>query len=177
MKTTLSGLPGSGKTTIAAKLAEKLGITYISAGSIFREMASEKGMSIEDFGKLAESDRRYDEIVDQRQRELAEKSNDFVAEGRLSTVFIDADIRVLLRAPLDERAVRVASRDDLSYEDALERVKSRERSESIRYDEYYGINVEDPSHYDLIIDTSKWNENGVLGIILAAIKNLRWKKS
>ena len=37
---TIGGLAGTGTTTLAEKLSEKLDIPYISAGFIFREMAA-----------------------------------------------------------------------------------------------------------------------------------------
>ena len=38
---TISGSPGSGKTTIAKLLAKKLGIKYVYSGDIFRKKAKE----------------------------------------------------------------------------------------------------------------------------------------
>ena len=43
---TIGGLAGTGTSTTAELLSEKLGIDYISAGSVFRDMAREKGMSV-----------------------------------------------------------------------------------------------------------------------------------
>ena len=38
---TISGLHGTGKSTIGKKLAENLGIRYYSTGQAFRELANE----------------------------------------------------------------------------------------------------------------------------------------
>ena len=51
MKITISGLPGSGTTTVAKLLAERLGYKLISAGDVFRKLAMERGMTLEEFSK------------------------------------------------------------------------------------------------------------------------------
>ena len=46
MHLTLTGDLGSGKSTVAKLLLERLGLTYYSTGSILRKMAEENGISI-----------------------------------------------------------------------------------------------------------------------------------
>ncbi|RLG57107.1 MAG: cytidylate kinase, partial [Candidatus Hydrothermarchaeota archaeon] len=62
---TISGLIGSGKTTVAKALAEKLMLRHVQAGMVFREMAKERGMSLQEFSKLAEKDKSFDRLVDE----------------------------------------------------------------------------------------------------------------
>ena len=52
---TIGGLPGSGKTTVAKILAEKLRLEYVNAGDIFRNLAAKKGLTLEEFGIFAEN--------------------------------------------------------------------------------------------------------------------------
>jgi cytidylate kinase len=66
------------------------------------------------------------------------------------------------------RARRIAAREGIAYEEALSAMKSRERSENNRYEKYYGINLDDLSIYDLIIDSSKWGERDIVGMIKVA---------
>ena len=47
----VSGLPGSGTTTTSLRLAERLQWRYINAGSIFRSMAAEAGVTLAEFGR------------------------------------------------------------------------------------------------------------------------------
>lgn len=56
---TIGGLAGSGTTTAAEVLSNKLDIPYISAGSIFRDMAKERGMSVLEFSNFANMQHRY----------------------------------------------------------------------------------------------------------------------
>ena len=81
---TIGGLAGSGTTTAAKILSEKLQIPYLSAGEIFRQMAVEKGMDILEFGKFAEGNDEIDLEIDRRQALLAKEKQDLIVEGRLS---------------------------------------------------------------------------------------------
>ena len=46
MLITISGLPGSGKTTVARLVAATLGLEHVYAGNIFRRQAEEAGLTI-----------------------------------------------------------------------------------------------------------------------------------
>ena len=61
---TVGGLAGTGTTTTAEGLSEKLNIPYISAGFVFREMAAEKGMSVLEFSEFAEGNDDIDKEID-----------------------------------------------------------------------------------------------------------------
>ena len=68
---TIGGTAGSGTTTAAKVLSEKLNIPFVSAGGIFREMAAERGMTPVEFGKFAENNTDIDKEIDNRQAKLA----------------------------------------------------------------------------------------------------------
>src|SRR5512137_1450267 len=67
MRITVSGLPGSGTTSLSRYLAERHGFSLISAGEVFRQLAKEHAMELADFGRLAEDDPSYDRMIDARQ--------------------------------------------------------------------------------------------------------------
>ncbi len=52
MLLTISGLPGSGTTTVSRILASHYDIEMISAGDVFRNLAKEHSMSLGEFGNL-----------------------------------------------------------------------------------------------------------------------------
>jgi len=172
MRIVICGLPGSGTTTAARLLSERLRIKMLSAGEVFRRFAKELNLSLEDFSKLAEKDPSFDKRLDEFQRELAMREPDIVVEGRVSAFFIPADLKVWLGAPLEVRAERVARREGVPFERALSSIVERESSEKKRYKEYYGIDLGDLSIYDLVINTAKFNENEVVEIIMAAVRCL-----
>lgn len=173
MRITISGLPGSGTTTVARLLSKALNIEIISAGEEFREMANEEEMQLEELSKLAETDEKFDRRVDKKQGEEAMKRENVIVEGRLSGYFVpDADLKIWLKAPLEVRTRRIANREIIPIEEALSEMKNRESSENMRYKKYYGINLDDLSIYDLVIDSRRWKEEDIMELILVATKHL-----
>ena len=53
MRITISGPPGSGKTTACNSLSQRLGYQAVVFGKIFRQMAADRGMTLVEFGDLA----------------------------------------------------------------------------------------------------------------------------
>lgn len=171
MLLTVSGPPGSGKSTAAAGLAAALDVEHLSGGDLFRELAAERGLSLAEFGALAEEDDRIDRNLDRRLRETARDRDDLVLESRLAGWMAGdyADLRIWLDAPLAVRAERIAEREDMTVEEAIERTKDREASERRRYAAYYDIDFEDRSIYDVGINTARWSKEAVLALLVEIV--------
>ncbi len=167
---TISGPPGSGKTTVAKGISEHLGYTHISAGDAFRQLARERCLDLERLSVLAESDPEIDRTIDKTQAKIADRCTDAVVEGRLSGWVIKGHLSIWLKAPLEIRVQRIAQREKKSYERALDETRLREKSEAKRFLEIYNIDVFDLDIYDLILDTQHWNQRAVINIILTAVK-------
>jgi|Deesub1362B_J571_1020462.scaffolds.fasta_scaffold00070_91 cytidylate kinase len=172
MRVAISGLSGSGTTTVAKSLADKLGYKLVSAGEIFRRMANEQRMNLIQFSRKAEIDPEIDRRVDEIQKEISEKEDDIVIEGRLSARLVNADLRVWLKAPFEVRVERIAKREGRNYEEVFRETSEREKSEKMRYMKYYGIDIDDLSFYDLVIESSKWNSESIVNIIFLAVKEM-----
>jgi cytidylate kinase len=130
-------------------------------------------MTLEEFGRLAESDKTIDIAIDQRQKELSTKHPNVIVEGRLAGWTIDASLKIWLKTPLRVRAERIAKREDIPVHRAYDETETRQKCEIARYKNFYDIDLTDLSCYDLIIDTSKWDARGVAGIIFQAIEELK----
>ena len=83
MRITISGPPGSGKTTACSKLSEKLGLEAVVFGKIFRELAAEKNLSLVELGAIAEQDPSIDKMIDSRILEIARANDNIILESRL----------------------------------------------------------------------------------------------
>jgi cytidylate kinase len=178
MRITVSGLPGSGTTSLAKHLAELLNSDLISAGEVFRQMAAEQGMDVAEFGRLAEKDPSYDRLIDERQKEIALEHQEIIVEGRLSAWFVpQADLKIWLYAPVECRVLRIQSRDTIGDLDTASRLTSeREKSEAIRYKTYYGIDIADLSPYHLILNSSLLGVEE-LGEIVIGARNIIARRS
>ena len=172
MLITISGPAGSGKSTVAAGLAERLGSEHVSGGDIFRELAAERDLTPLQLNKLAEDDDSIDRDLDRRQRELAAEREELVLESRLAGWMAGdhADIRIWLDSPLDVRAERIADREDKPVGTAREETVERADSEALRYREYYGVDIEDLGIYDLALNTARLSPGAVLDVVITAVE-------
>ncbi|MGZ5502249.1 MAG: (d)CMP kinase [Halobacteriota archaeon] len=173
MLLTISGPSGSGKTTVASGLSQRLGFAHISAGEVFRELARERALSLEQLSKLAEKDPEIDQMVDTRQAELAQSHENVIVDGRLSGWVLKGDVAVWLKAPLEVRAERIARREDKDRAIALRETRTRDSSEAARYLAFYNIDTVNLDIYDLIIDTRHWDQFAVIDIITQAVRSRR----
>ncbi len=170
MLLSMSGLPGSGTTTVSKLLAEHYGVDLVNAGDVFRGLAKEHGMTLAEFGALAESDASIDVKIDERQKEIANTRDDIILEGRLAGHMAEKALKVWIKAPIDVRVKRISGREGASFDVMLDETIRREASEAVRYKEIYEIDIEDMSVYDLVIDSGKWDQFEIVKIIMTAIE-------
>lgn len=169
----ISGKPGSGKTSLAKRLAQELNLRYVSMGQIFRGMARSMNINLEELCRLAEEDPSIDRLIDTTAIEEAKKGC-VVVDGHITAWILReiAHIKILTYAPLEVRAERIARRDGKSLEEALHEIRIREESEMRRYGRYYGINMENLDVFDIVINTSALREEEVAAVALEVVMAL-----
>jgi len=173
----ISGPPGSGKTTVAERFAKASGFEFISAGAVFREMAADYGMSLADFSRYAQEhhnvDRELDEQIVSRVRKMREAGANVVVEGRLQPWLLPKHgipcRKILVDAPLDVRAERVAGREGNTVKQAEREVREREKSERTRYSRIYGVDVRDRSVFELVVDSSDKTPEAIVAILMERV--------
>jgi len=166
----VSGQPGSGKSTIARRLAEELGLRYVYTGEIFRSIARSMGVSLAELSRVAEEDPRIDLEIDRRTLEEAVKGGVVIDSHLAGWVLAGiADFSVYLKAPLRVRIERIAGRERVSLEEAARDVLSRESSQWRRFRRLYGIDATDLAVFDLVIETSHYRPEEVVELILKAM--------
>ncbi len=172
---TISGVPGSGKSTVAGIVSKKLGLKHVSIGDLMRELAARRGVTLLEISKLAEKDRSIDEELDNSQRKLA--GNDkLVVDSRLGFHFIPNSFKVFLDVSPEEAGRRIFSaarkleKENTTLKDTIKNTKKRKESERLRYKKFYKLNPFDKSHYNLVIDTTAMIPNEVAERIIAELK-------
>ncbi len=158
MLVTISGLPGSGTTTVSRLVADALGVERLPGGEVFRQMAAEAGMSLAEFGVFVQGHPEIDRELDDRLAARAAEGA-CVIESRLAgwlatragllavRVWVDCDDQV--------RAARVAEREGTSLTQALIDNADRSDLERARYQSVYSIDLDDRSTYDLVLDSTR----------------------
>lgn len=168
---TISGPHGTGKTTYAKRIAKAFNLKHVSAGELFREIANERNLSVEKLSEIAMQSPEIDNLIDERTKKEAEKGN-VVIDGQLAgwMALEKATLKIFLTAPEEIRIERIAKRDSISIEEARKRTLLREKLEKERYMKYYGIDLNDVSIYDLIIDTSLMDIDKTTELLLSIIQ-------
>ncbi|HEX5367730.1 MAG TPA: cytidylate kinase family protein [Acidimicrobiales bacterium] len=156
MLVTVSGPPGSGTTTTSTLVAARLGVDILPGGAVFRAMAHERGMSLAAFGAYAAEHPEVDVELDARLAKRA-RAGGVLIESRLAGWIarhegLDA-VTTYLECPPGVRAARVAEREGIDVARAVADNAERERVERRRYLALYGIDIEDRSVYDLVLDS------------------------
>jgi len=169
---TVSGPPGCGATTLCNRLSAAMDCPYVSGGDIFRELAEENDISLNQQIAEADTSDSIDRALDDRLQSIAEKwgaaDKPFILESRLAGWLAGehADLRLWLDAPEAVRLDRIDGRVETEAE-----MRVREVSEAGRYQSYYDIDVDDREFYDLQINTARWDKEGVFELVRAAIES------
>ena len=162
---TIAGKHGSGRSTNAKLLAESFGLKYISTGILFRERAEELGVNLEEMNKIASKDPDFDNWLDNRTKEESFKRGVVIDANLSAWMAENPDLKIYVTCPFEVRVKRMAVRENREYADMEQETYEREKSEQIRYQEYYGIDTNDLSIYDVIINTSLFNIEEVAHIL------------
>lgn len=151
---TLSGLHGTGKTTYAKTLSKIFNLRHISAGILFRQIATEKGLSISKLTQISSRNDKIDQLIDNKTKMEAEKGN-VIIDGLLAgwIALNNANIKLYLTTLDTVRFSRIATRENISTTKARKLTLFREENEKKRFIKYYNLNLDNLTIYDLILNT------------------------
>lgn len=175
---TISGLPGSGKSSTGKLLAKKLDYAHFSTGDMMRRLGSERGLDITTTNLQNENDRTLDDLVDNELKRLSQDGDKLVIDSRMAWHFIPKSFSIYLhldraiaadrvladKHDLTRQASEVISHNKQEYIDNLE---ARLASEARRYLKLYGVNPYDEANYDLVIDTEQHSLHEVVDLIIS----------
>lgn len=170
LKIAISSHSGCGNTTATNNVGATLGLEVVNY--TFRDLAHNLGLPFEIIQKNASKTNIYDFLTDLNLMRASLRPR-VVVGSRLAGWLVDADLRVWLHAPLEARAKRIFQREPdkhAGYESVLYRTLQRDEQNRKRYLEIYGIDINDRSDFDIIINTEKLTAEQVSSLIVAAAR-------
>ncbi len=183
---TISGKPGSGKSSTADKVADMLHYTRHSSGDMVRTILQRQNMTLKEYNEKARDDHALDTKIDEYLRNLRNK-NDIVIDSRLGFYWIPESFKVYLDLDIQVATVRI-------YKDAVsnnmrmksgekvnsldlvaKQVKGRMETERERFRTLYNVDPYNTSRFDLVIDTSRHSPQTVALTVYDVYR--RWLKT
>ena len=183
---TLSGKPGSGKSSTADRVAEMLSYTRYSTGDLVRTMIKKKKMTLAEFNIMAEKDPSFDYDLDEELRKMREEK-DIVIDSRLGFYWIPESFKVYLDLDSEVAVARIykdsnlnalrgaTEKDSLTMNEVIDQVGDRLENERRRFKKLYNINPYASANFDLIIDTSRHSPQTVALTVFDQYQ--KWLKS
>lgn len=174
MLITISGQSGSGKSSAAKGLSQALKIPTVDVGQIFRAMAKTYGMTVGQFGRYAEKHREIDLKLDDEMVRLARRRKNVILQGRLAGWMAIRHqlqaVKIWIGAKLATRAKRVAGRESTPYREAYRLIARRDKDNVTRYKGTYGLDLNDLSVYDIVVQTDDLTVEKVVASLVKTLK-------
>lgn len=167
---TINGELGSGKSSVARRLADLYAIRLVSTGDVQRSIARELQLSTLETNLRAEADSMIDARVDQVSRNLASSSEPILFDSRMAWHFVPKSYKIHLLVDPAIAAHRMHNRvsameEYQSAEDARALAEQRYLSERRRFIATYGVDIFRLKNYDLVVDTSAATIDEVVDVI------------
>ena len=177
-KISLAGDLGSGKSTVADILINRLGAEYYSTGAIVRSIAARHGMTVVELNHYMETHPEIDTEIDNGLVELGKTDKSMVIDSRMAWHFTEGTFKVYLSTDVETSALRImgANRQgehSATLEATIADTKARRESEKKRYKTQYGVDIKDLTNYTLIVDTTVATPTEVADCIIDSLS--RWK--
>lgn len=172
---TVSGPHGSGRSSQAQYLSQEFGLRYISTGMLFREMAEQRGLSMEEMSRLAEENCDFDNYLDERAKEESAKGGVVIDATLAAWVATNPDLKIYLWAEFDDRVQRIAEREGRPIEAVIRETRARESSEKERFQRFYKVDIDELSVYDVVLNTSLFSLEATSRVLRKIV--MEYKKS
>jgi CMP/dCMP kinase len=184
----ISGMAGTGKSTLSRKIAERYGLRYYCGGDALKELAKHEGYTVTEEGwwesaeglkflKDRVSDPKFDKAVDDKLLENAENGNVLLDSWTMPWL-LEGGFKIWLAASLEKRAARVAQRDRISVEEAYKMLAEKEANTKTIYKTLYGFSLgDDLKPFDFILDTDNLSAHEVFAVLCKVIDNVAFSAS
>lgn len=179
----VSGSAAVGKTTLAQALAKEFGFRLYNGGDILKEIAHQQGYMISGddwwdssdaigFMKERKKNPIFDRQVDEKLIGIAKKGNVVITSHTLPWL-TSTPVTFWLSASQKRRSERMAKRDKMSVEEALEIVKMRDSQNKKIYKKIYGPQFgESLEVFDFMINTELLTLDSLIVLCKQIIKKM-----
>jgi CMP/dCMP kinase len=179
----ISGMAGTGKSTLSKKLAEKYNLKCYSGGDALKELAKAEGYDVSrqgwwesteglNFLKERVIDPKFDKAVDAKLLEYAQQGNVLLDSWTMPWLLKEG-FMIWLMASIEKRAARVAERDKITVNEAFKVLEEKEDRTKAIYKKLYGFVLgEDFAPFDLVLDTDNLNAEDVFDVLCRVINNV-----
>jgi len=179
----ISGMAGTGKSTLAKKLAQKYKLKYYSGGDALKELAKDEGYNPSSRGwwespeglsflKKREKNLKFDKAVDDKLLEYAQQGNVLLDSWAMPWL-LKTGFKIWLAASEKKRAERIAKRDKISVKEALHVLKEKEARTKAIYKKLYGFRLgEDFEPFNLVLDTDNLDAEEVFQVLCMVMDNV-----
>jgi cytidylate kinase len=173
----ISGWPAVGKTTMAVELAKIFNLKLYSGGDILKLLADAKGYSTSShdwwdtheakrFMEERKSDPSFDKQVDNKLIQIIKRENALITSYTLPWLVEERGvIKLWLKASQENRARRMANRDNISYTEAKKVIQIRDSENINIYKKLYGFDFgEDLKVFDFCLNTDVLSLNSLIEV-------------
>ena len=179
----ISGMAGTGKSTLSKKLAKKYNLKCFSGGDALKELAKAEGYNASregwwespeglNFLNTRINDPKFDKAVDTKLLEYAQQGNVLLDSWTMPWLLKDG-FKIWLMASIEKRAARVAIRDGISVDEAFKVLDTKEARTKAIYKKLYGFALgEDFAPFDLVLDTDNLDAQEVFDVLCRVIGNV-----
>ncbi len=183
MHIAITGNLGSGKSTVAGKLSEKLGFEIYSTGSVQRSAAEKMGITTLELNQRMMTDSAFDRVIDDTVTRISLEKDSIIFDSRMAWHFAHNAFRVFIKVDIDEAARRVKAADRgnvesfATVEEAKASITKRGSLERERFLNIYGVDYSDKNNYDLVVDSTNLTPDEVADIVIDAYRKAVAKKT
>jgi len=179
----ISGMAGTGKSTLSKKLAKKYSLRYYSGGDALKALAADEGYDSSSRGwwesaeglrflEKREKNFEFDKAVDDKLLEYAQQGRVLLDSWTMPWL-LKTGFKIWLVASVEKRAERIAKRDRMPIKEALQVLKEKEARTKAIYKKLYGFTLgEDFEPFNLVLDTDNLNAGEVFQVLCRVMDDI-----